>query len=134
MGNYPTNKLLYNLILKVIDIIFYLLDNIIKIYRYFNGDYMSKVCFYQVQLRNGHSQWSEVVPAHSAAHAEAYNNNPDLRVEAKFIGFHDVDVNFNGDVIFFACDREFEPNNVGYDYLYNQLLIEVNQMLSDMDY
>ncbi|HDZ8836123.1 TPA: hypothetical protein RUX00_004186 [Aeromonas dhakensis] len=95
---------------------------------------MTKIRFYQVNLKDGHDSWSEIVPAHSAGNAEAYNNNPHINAMAEFIGFYEVSFYYDDfNVIFEGCGREFNPDSVGYNYLYSHMRASINKMLAKIE-
>ncbi|AKU54719.1 hypothetical protein [Vibrio parahaemolyticus] len=96
---------------------------------------MTKIRFYRVQAKDGNGSWTEIVPAHSAGNAEAYNTNPHISVQAEFLGFYEVDIYHNGSGICFeGCGQNFEEGSLGYNYLYSHLRVSVNKFLNDIDY
>ncbi|HFD4045174.1 TPA: hypothetical protein ACF3XP_004513 [Vibrio parahaemolyticus] len=95
---------------------------------------MSKIRFYRVQFKDGNGAWTEIVPAHSAGNAEAYNTNPHINVSAEFLGFHEVEIHYNGGIFFVGCGQHFEEGSLGYNYLYSHLRVSINQFLNDLDY
>jgi hypothetical protein len=94
---------------------------------------MSKIRFYKVHLKDGNKSWDEIVPAHSQGNAEAYFNNPHINTKAEYMGFHKVDISYNGvEIIFRALNDYYEPGREGYNYLYSHLRVSVDTYIEEL--
>ena len=96
---------------------------------------MAKVRFFNVVIRNGHSDWVEFVPAHSGSNAASYFlSNPDHKiVNVQFIGWFDVAIHYNGhEFSFHTFDANFDSDSIGYDYLMQQLHTDLQTFISQM--
>lgn len=80
---------------------------------------MSKVRVYKVTSRNVHGEvWEYIVPAHSTEAALQEFGNPDLKYVADHIGFHVVELYYNGSEMYFqVCGCNIESGYPGYEHL-----------------
>jgi hypothetical protein len=93
---------------------------------------MTKIRFYKVNLKDGNQTWNEVVPAHSRGNAEAYFNNPHIKAAAEFIGFHEVNFSYNGEITFHTDVRDYYGDSIGYNYLYSHLRVSIDKFINDL--
>ena len=93
---------------------------------------MTKIKFYKVNLKNGHQSWNQVVPAHSGGNAEAYFSNPDIKATAEYIGYREVNFSYNGEITFHTGEGDYYMDSKGYDYLYNHLLVSINELIKNL--
>jgi len=94
---------------------------------------MSKLRFYKVEIKNGHGSSYSTVPAHSKGNAEDYFVNNNINAVADFIGFHEVDIRYDGsEMVFSGAGLTFDSQCVGYNYIYNQLTVSVNKFIIEL--
>lgn len=94
--------------------------------------------FHAVDMKNGHREWWEVVPAQSAEHARSLFETSDIAVtKITCLKWRAVDISWNGSEIVFCTNIDgenycFESGMVGYDYLKNYFHVDVIKILQSV--
>lgn len=102
----------------------------------------TKARFYEIRLKNGHTEWTERLAAPSKKHLGGAMNNPDVNVlSIKSVGWQEVVVrpsDESNDPEFYAkvkgIDTVINKGMLGYKYLTQQFLPQfegINEFISN---
>lgn len=96
-----------------------------------------KALFHAVEIKNGHREWCEIVPAQSAEHAKSLFITSDIAVtKVTCLKWCTVEVDWDGSDVVFRANVDghncyFEPGTVGYDYLISYFHVDASRILQE---